>query len=369
MRVHLFLKAIVVLAFAGLFVAGALSASKIWNLGLPCGAAHGCDLVNNHPSSRWFGVPVAYVGFLGYLLIAGLALLRSGMEAAKARPFALAGYVVSGFGALASVGLQIYSFAVIQATCLWCLTSAALMLLLVFCHALEFSERTSEEVPKGRGEFVLASVLLMAVAVGLFGFTSSLRKAGYMKQVVQEVKQFPLVPKDAHVYGDPSSPVTIVEFADLMCPSCQRVSPEVKKFVSDHPGKVRLVYRSFPLSMHPMGSLSAAVAEASSEDGRFWDFAEAAMATHKNLEKPEEVWAIVQKLGLNETKIRERLADVNGPAMTRLTAGISAANALGVHVTPTFLVQASGKETQAFSFTALMDELQNGEYKSLVEGK
>lgn len=365
-RVRLFLRIILGLAFAGLFVAGALSVSKIWDLGLPCGAAHGCDLVNSHPSSKWFGIPVAYIGFLGYVLITGLAVARSAATPEKARPLALGGYLLSAFGALTSVALQIYSLTVIQATCLWCLTSAALMVLLLVFHALEYGDRVSEDVPTGRGEFVLVSGLAVVVALGLVGFTMNLKKSSYRApQLVSKsaLEKTELVPKDAHVFGDKDSPVTIVEFADLMCPMCQQNSPKVKEFVAKNPGKVRLVYRNFPLSMHKMGSLAAAVGEAAADEGKFWEYAIAIMATGENMQTSDRVFEIAQSVGLDTAKIKKTLADENSPAMERLTRDINAADTLGITMTPTFLVQAKGVDTQAYSYASMMDAFENGPYK------
>ena len=369
-RVPFLLRLILVLTFAGLFVAGALSVGKLLDLGLPCGAAHGCDVVNNHPSSKWFGVPVAYIGFFGYAILAGLAIARSSATTLRAKPLALAAYLISAFGALTSVGLQIYSLTVIQATCRWCLASAAIMVVLLVLHALEYSDRIASDAPAGRGEFKLVSGLGVVLAFALLGFTMSLKKATYSATPISEtiLRSVPLVPEDAHIYGQKDSPVTIVEFADLMCPSCQQNSPKVKEFVTEHSGKVRLVYRHFPLQMHPMGTLAAAVAEVAAEDGKFWDFATAIMATGENMNTPDRVFDVAKSVGLDPEKIKAKLQDENGPATQRLTRDVNAANALGIQVTPTFLVQVKGMETQAYSFQTLMDELKTGRYRKMIDG-
>ncbi len=369
-RVRNLLRAIIALSFAGIVVAGALSVSKYFGLGLPCGAAHGCDIVNNHPSSRWFGVPVAYIGFGGYLILAALAIVRAGMTAERARPLALLGYLVAAFGALTSVALQIYSITVIQATCRWCLTSAALMIALLVVHALEYGDRVSEEVPAGHGEFKLASALAVVAAVALVGFKTTLNKASYMATPVSDAQlaKAPLVPDGAHIYGDKASPVTIVEFADLMCPMCQQSSPKVKEFVAAHPGKVRLVYRHFPLSMHPMGAVAAATSEAADDEGKFWEFATAIMATGENMQTPDRVFEVAKSVGLDPDKIKAELKNDNGPEMQRLTRDVNAGNALGLTMTPTFLVQVPGMTTEAYSFNTLMDELRSGRYKKIIDG-
>ena len=67
------------------------------------------------------------------------------------------------------------------------------------------------------------------------------------------------------IYGDPAAPVTIVEYASLTCSHCATfhttVLPELKKNYIDT-GKVRLVFRDFPLDGLAMaGAMLARCAE------------------------------------------------------------------------------------------------------------
>lgn len=60
--------------------------------------------------------------------------------------------------------------------------------------------------------------------------------------------------------GPADAPVTIVEYADLECPSCARLQPVLEKDVLPRYGqKVRVIYKDFPLPMHDW-SRKAAVA-------------------------------------------------------------------------------------------------------------
>ena len=56
---------------------------------------------------------------------------------------------------------------------------------------------------------------------------------------------------DDKVMGDPNAPVTMIEYASLTCPHCadfhNNILPEIKKAYIDT-GKVKLVYRDFPLN-------------------------------------------------------------------------------------------------------------------------
>jgi uncharacterized membrane protein len=68
-----------VVAFAGLFAASVLSAGHLLHLPVPCGKSSGCITVASDPSSKWFGVPFAFIGVAAYLLIIFL-LTRAARE-------------------------------------------------------------------------------------------------------------------------------------------------------------------------------------------------------------------------------------------------------------------------------------------------
>lgn len=68
---------------------------------------------------------------------------------------------------------------------------------------------------------------------------------------------------DDPALGDPNAPVTIVEFSDYECPYCKRhfseVWPEIKKNYVDT-GKVKIVFRDYPLPFHDPAATKEAVA-------------------------------------------------------------------------------------------------------------
>src|SRR5262249_34233154 len=58
--------------------------------------------------------------------------------------------------------------------------------------------------------------------------------------------------KDAPVRGNPNASVTIVEYSDFQCPFCSRAYHTVEEQVlKEYGDRVRLIYKNFPLSMHP----------------------------------------------------------------------------------------------------------------------
>jgi len=81
----------------------------------------------------------------------------------------------------------------------------------------------------------------------------------------------PLDPGSDPFLGNPDAKVTIVEFSDYECPVCQRfwstTLDQLKKEYVDT-GKVKFVYRDFPLTQsHPMAMASAEAAECVFQQG------------------------------------------------------------------------------------------------------
>jgi len=72
--------------------------------------------------------------------------------------------------------------------------------------------------------------------------------------------------------GRSDAPVQVVEFADYQCPYCQRVNPDLNKLLDEYAGKVSIVYRDFPLPMHPYAEKAAEAARCAGEQGKFWEY-------------------------------------------------------------------------------------------------
>lgn len=75
---------------------------------------------------------------------------------------------------------------------------------------------------------------------------------------------------DDAVMGSENAPVTIVEFSDFQCPFCKRFATETfPQIAADYieTGKVRFVFRDFPLGNHPNAAPAANAAECIREQG------------------------------------------------------------------------------------------------------
>jgi protein-disulfide isomerase len=78
--------------------------------------------------------------------------------------------------------------------------------------------------------------------------------------------------QSAQIMGSADAPVSLVEFADYECPYCQKAAPDVQKLKDEFGNKVAVVYRDFPLAMHPRAEKAAEAARCASKQGKFWEY-------------------------------------------------------------------------------------------------
>lgn len=135
--------------------------------------------------------------------------------------------------------------------------------------------------------------------------------------------------------GPETAPVTIVEFSDFNCPFCQRVTPTLKELRARYPQEVRIVFRHFPLGMHPRARAIAEAAVCADEQGRFWAFHDRVFETAEPM-SDEEILTVAGELALDLEAFEACLASER-PAQV-VERDMAAGKALGVTGTPAFFV-------------------------------
>jgi protein-disulfide isomerase len=81
--------------------------------------------------------------------------------------------------------------------------------------------------------------------------------------------------------GPENAPVQIIEFADYECPYCQEVNEDLKRLREQFPNQVSLVYKDFPLPMHPLAAKAAQAARCAGAQGKFWEYHDSLFQTKK----------------------------------------------------------------------------------------
>ena len=143
-----------------------------------------------------------------------------------------------------------------------------------------------------------------------------------------------------HVLGDANAPITVIEYASLTCSHCAhfhtQVLPDIKKKWIDT-GKVKLIYRDFPLDQ--IAAKAAQIAECAGNDKYFgvldiifrgqpqWATAADPLA---ELAKPLRI------AGMGENEIKACLA--NDAMSNAVIKDYQGGEAMGVNSTPTLFI-------------------------------
>jgi protein-disulfide isomerase len=91
------------------------------------------------------------------------------------------------------------------------------------------------------------------------------------RPTLSEYGVYPIDIGDSPTRGPKDALVTIVEFSDLQCPYCANVQVTLERLLQQYKGKVRIVWKDFPLPGHAMAVAAALAARAAGDQGRFWE--------------------------------------------------------------------------------------------------
>ena len=242
-----------------------------------------CDAVLASPYAVFHGVPLSALGLVYYLAVAVLLLL----QVAGGRQRALGPLVALGLLASALfVALQAF---VIHAFCTLCCGSALCCLVLAALVGLGGREGSGQPARARRwGALALLTVILLRLSFPLFERPRTLTHADY-RLGHRYPPRSEAAPQDA---------LNVLVFFDFECPYCREIYPLFRKALRDHPGKIVLYFRDFPLAYHAQAWPAAKAAEAAEEQGKFWEYADLLEEPGCSLDDAT-LLACARKLGLD----------------------------------------------------------------------
>jgi len=167
--------------------------------------------------------------------------------------------------------------------------------------------------------------------------------AGTVVEAPKPEATFPniTIASDEAILGNKDAPVTIVEYASLTCPHCAKfhnsVLPTIKtEFIEK--GKVRLIYRDFPLDQ--MALTASVIARCAGPD-RYFPFVDALFSSQRNWaadDNPMLALSRVARLGGMSQAEFESCLKKKDIAEKVLKQRLEADKTYGVRSTPTILI-------------------------------
>ena len=158
-----------------------------------------------------------------------------------------------------------------------------------------------------------------------------------------------------HVLGDPKAPITLIEYASFTCPHCAHfavtVLPEIKKKWVDT-GKVKLIYRDFPLDQTAVKA--AQLAECAGND-KYFGVIDVIFSTQAKWATASDPIADLAKslriAGMGDAEVKACLA--NDAVANAVVADYRGGETLGVNSTPTLFI--NGQEFKGARSVEEMD--------------
>ena len=141
-------------------------------------------------------------------------------------------------------------------------------------------------------------------------------------------------------FGNPSAPITIVEYTDFECPYCRQAHPVIVELFKRYGDRVRLVVKDMPMPFHPRAMPAARMFEAvamqdASKAPKFYDV----MYDHQDrliAEGERFLEETVRSLGLDVDRAKRDAA--SEVVSARIAADVAEAQRSGIAGTPGFLV-------------------------------
>jgi len=135
--------------------------------------------------------------------------------------------------------------------------------------------------------------------------------------------------------GGAKATVTIIEFSDYQCPFCGKAEVTVDQVMKQYGDKVRLVYRDFPLPMHPQARPASEAANCANAQGKFWEY-HAKLFANQTALADDKLKDYAKDLGLDAAKFEQCLKDK--PFKAAIDKDIADGSKVGVSGTPAFFI-------------------------------
>ena len=205
---------------------------------------------------------------------------------------------------------------------------------------------------------LLAAVLSTVVGWAVFRFAA--RRLGERTAELPRVLAAPVDPARDHVWGPPEAPLTVVEYLDVECPFCAKVTGVAAALVERFGDDLRYVVRHLPLpDVHPHAEEAALALEAAAAQGRFGDLL-AHLFRHQDRLAPEHLVEHAAELGLDVDRFLDDMSDERVRAHVR--EDVAGAEASGARGTPTFFLNGERHvgPYDAATLVARLEQLRGG---------
>jgi protein-disulfide isomerase len=137
------------------------------------------------------------------------------------------------------------------------------------------------------------------------------------------------------VRGQPSAPITIVEFGDFQCPNCKRAVSLIDDLLKKYPKDLKLVFMDLPINPSGISKQIAYGGVCAHNQSKFWAYHDAAFKAQATLSK-DSPRKLAEQVDIALENFDLCMQDRGTRA--KVQASVDEARRLGVNATPTLFV-------------------------------
>ena len=148
------------------------------------------------------------------------------------------------------------------------------------------------------------------------------------------------------IIGNPDAKISIIEFSDFQCPFCARFYTQTLPLIHEEyieQGKVKLVFRDFPIqSIHPNALPASVAAECANEQGKFKEMHDLLFENQNEWSRQETANALsLFSQYAKEMQLEQEVFDsclINGKYIEEIRKDLEDGQNYGIGGTPGFFV-------------------------------
>jgi protein-disulfide isomerase len=153
-----------------------------------------------------------------------------------------------------------------------------------------------------------------------------------------------------HIKGNPDAAVELVEYSDFQCPACASFQPVLNEVMTTYGENVKLVYKHFPLPIHPFAQQAAMAAEAAGQQGKFFEYHDALFANQQEWSRSRTPSVLflqyANDLGLDMDLFRRHVK--SSVLREHVQSHLAETRELGLTGTPSFFLNGERMQIQTF---------------------
>jgi protein-disulfide isomerase len=292
------------------------------------------------------GFPISGVAAGWFVAIFGVSLLSRlpdwKQEAARAT------FWMSAFASVVSVVYLAVMLGVVGRLCAFCLGIDAVSFALLGLSFSSYRFSPKEErlsFPRWKVLLGISACSLAVAAILTKNLDTAPMSAQMIREYVDQVMTTPVLSVESGdeftSIGPKTAPITIVEFSDFQCPYCRVAAISLKTVMQRFPGKVRLVFRNYPLDnscnrmmqrpLHTNACEAAKAAYCAKDQGKFEAVYEQLFEHQADIGKTKVI-DLAKAGGIDTGKLEQCMADPK--TLLAIQKDVEEGNRLGIKGTP-----------------------------------